>query len=109
MTKITKEVLYDIMVKQFQFDEIEEQDLRKKCLLNLKMIIEQIYDCSRMFVDSLDEKETYLLRKKYGVFEDENCCKTIDLSRKENIPSYTLNSILNVACRKIKKIFCYQY
>lgn len=102
MKCFTKEKIYKSLVEQFEFESIIDDKLKTSCLHNLSAILDDLCDSSKSAVEPLNEYETGILRKRYGLLEH-FVCKTYDiLSEETNIPQTKIFSCINVSLRKIR-------
>ena len=62
MVKITKEYLLEYLEEKLKIQEDEE--------LSLVKLVEELYDLNKNVVIPLDEQETFLFRKKYGIYDN---------------------------------------
>lgn len=69
MKLFTKEKVYELLCRKYKLDEVLDEKIKSIYQNNLKEFLNEIYDLSKMSVETLSEKQTFTFRKKYGILD----------------------------------------
>ncbi|MBQ9071699.1 MAG: hypothetical protein IJY25_00885 [Bacilli bacterium] len=69
MKIITPNILYERLIAKYEVKKIEDEEIRKIAEENLLVFVNGLYEISTSVVKPLSKNETFLFRKKYGIFD----------------------------------------
>lgn len=88
-TYMSKQEVLNDFLNRIKIDESYEMfnanEINKFIKNKLKSIINELYDLSKLKVSYLSEKDTYIIRKIYGILDNGLCNPAIKLEKELNI------------------------
>lgn len=102
MKKVTEKEFYIGLLDYFGIDKVEVLDRKKIYIDSYKKFTQDIYDLSKEAVEPLSKKETLIVRKRYGIFNNGIMMSQTAIERELGIKSSALHRALTEIEIKVK-------